>query len=124
MQNIGTIVAIILIVALLVLLFGGIGMMGWGAFGMGGMMGNMGGMMGNVGGFFSPLGAILMLVFWALIIAGGVLLVVWLVRSLAGASPTSSATTGPSPLDVLKMRYARGEITREQFEQMKRDLEG
>ena len=78
MQNIGTLVAIILIVVLLVVLFGGIGMLGWGGFGMGGMMGNMGGMMSNFGGFFSPLGAILMLVFWALIIAGGVLLVVWL----------------------------------------------
>lgn len=122
MQNIGTIVAIILIVALLVILFGSVGMMGWGGFGMGGMMGNMGGMMGNFGGFFSPLGAILMLVFWALIIAGGVLLVVWLVRSLTGPSPTSTATTGLSPLDILKMRYAKGEITKEQFEEMKRDL--
>ncbi len=27
-----------------------------------------------------------------------------------------------TPLDILKMRYARGEITREQFEEMKRDL--
>lgn len=27
-----------------------------------------------------------------------------------------------SPLDVLKKRYAKGEITKEQFEQMKRDL--
>ena len=26
------------------------------------------------------------------------------------------------PLEVLKMRYARGEITREQYEQMKQDL--
>lgn len=28
-----------------------------------------------------------------------------------------------SPLDILKRRYARGEITREQFEQMRRDIE-
>ena len=26
------------------------------------------------------------------------------------------------PLEILKMRYARGEITREQYEQMKQDL--
>lgn len=26
------------------------------------------------------------------------------------------------PLEILKLRYARGEITREQYEQMKRDL--
>jgi len=28
----------------------------------------------------------------------------------------------PTPLDVLKTRYARGEITRQEFEQTKRDL--
>jgi len=29
-----------------------------------------------------------------------------------------------SPLDILKRRYAKGEITREEFEKMKKDLEG
>jgi putative membrane protein len=28
-----------------------------------------------------------------------------------------------TPMDVLRMRYARGEITKEQFEEMKRDLQ-
>jgi putative membrane protein len=28
-----------------------------------------------------------------------------------------------TPLNVLKMRYARGEITKQQFEDMKRDLQ-
>jgi putative membrane protein len=125
MQNTGTVIAIILVVVLFVVLLGGVGMMGFGGFGMGGMMGNFGGMMGNVGGFgFNPVGAILSLVLWALIIAGVVLLVVWLVRSLAGASPTSPTVTGQSPLDILKTRYAKGEITKEQFEEMKRDLGG
>ena len=27
------------------------------------------------------------------------------------------------PLEVLKLRYARGEITRDEYEQMKRDLQ-
>ena len=31
--------------------------------------------------------------------------------------------SGEDALDILKQRYAKGEITREQFEQMKKDLE-
>lgn len=31
--------------------------------------------------------------------------------------------SGRAPLDILKGRYARGEISREQDEQMRRDLE-
>ncbi len=30
--------------------------------------------------------------------------------------------TRETPLDILKARYARGEITKQQFEEMKRDL--
>jgi putative membrane protein len=32
--------------------------------------------------------------------------------------------TSQTPLEILKARYARGEITREEYEQMRRDLEG
>lgn len=60
-----------------------------------------------------------MLVFWVLIIGG----VVWLVQSLArGTGSSPILPQGESPLDILKKRYARGEITKEQFEGMKRDL--
>ena len=31
--------------------------------------------------------------------------------------------TGQTPLELLKARYARGEISREEYEQMRRDLE-
>ncbi len=32
--------------------------------------------------------------------------------------------TSQSPLETLKVRYARGEITREEYDQVRRDLEG
>ena len=33
------------------------------------------------------------------------------------------AATSQPPVEVLKARYARGEISREEYEQMRRDLE-
>jgi putative membrane protein len=37
-----------------------------------------------------------------------------------GQTPTQNE----SPMDILKRRYAKGEITREEYERMKKDLEG
>ncbi|MBU4121702.1 MAG: SHOCT domain-containing protein, partial [Proteobacteria bacterium] len=37
-----------------------------------------------------------------------------------GQTPTQNE----SPLDILKRRYAKGEIAREEYERMKKDLEG
>ncbi len=131
MRNTGSIVAVVLIVLLAVLLLGGMGMMGLGGYGMmgPGMMGGYGGyggyggMMGGFGaqGFaYNPLGAILSLVFWAFIIIGIILLAVWLVRN-AGRTGLS-APPSDLALDVLRARYAKGEITKEQFEEMRRTL--
>ncbi|TAK32663.1 MAG: SHOCT domain-containing protein [Chloroflexota bacterium] len=63
-----------------------------------------------------------MLLFWVLIIGGIVWLVVWLIQQVrpAAAGPGASGT---SALDILRERYARGEITREQYDQMRRDLD-
>jgi putative membrane protein len=73
----------------------GYGMMGWGHHGL-----------------FGP---ILMALFWILVI----LCVIWFVRSRAHARkdrPEDSA------IDFLKKRYAKGEITKEEFEKIKDDL--
>ena len=58
-----------------------------------------------------------MLLFWVLVILGIVVLVRWMGR---GTSP--ELPPGKTALDILKERYARGEIEREEFEQKKRDL--
>jgi putative membrane protein len=63
------------------------------------------------------LGGLAMLVFWGALIVGAILVV----RHLGGGMPGSEVRT--SPLDILKRRYASGEITREQYEQMRKDLE-
>lgn len=36
---------------------------------------------------------------------------------------TSGGTQQETPLDILKKRYAKGEITKEDYDRMKRDLE-
>lgn len=60
-------------------------------------------------------GWVWMVAFWGVIIA----LVVWAVRRL---SEPRQAAGGPGPLEILKARYARGEISKQQFDEMKRDL--
>jgi uncharacterized membrane protein len=39
-------------------------------------------------------------------------------------NPSGPAPTGQPPVEVLKARYARGDISSEEYEQMRRDLEG
>ncbi len=132
MKNTGAIVGIGLIILLAILLFGGFGMTlaphasaGVGPWVMG-RYGGYGNMMGGFGFGGMLFGGLLMLLFWVLIIGGAIWLVVTLVRGNQGASNSHSSASAPlggqTLLDVLKMRYAKGEITKEQFEDMKRDL--
>lgn len=59
-----------------------------------------------------------MLVFWVLIIAGIIAVIRW-----AGTRNIPSPRgTGDTALEILKRRYASGEITKEQYETMKRDI--
>jgi len=59
-----------------------------------------------------------MWIFWVLVIAGLGLLVSWIVRQNK-KSPQGDAGDA---LEILKKRYARGEINKEEFEQKKKDL--
>jgi putative membrane protein len=62
------------------------------------------------------MGWILMIIFWGLVVVGLIFLIRWLVGMSKTARPEESA------LDILKKRYARGEINKEEFEQKKKDL--
>lgn len=117
MRNTGLNMGVVILIVLLVLFVGGMGMMGFGGFGMGPGMMN-GGMMG---GAFNPLGGVLSLLIGALLIGGIIFVAASLVRSNNVMTPI--APPRESPLDVLKMRYAKGEITKEQYDQMRKDLE-
>ena len=75
----------------------------FGGFGMGGY-----GMMGFGMGF----GFIFMLLFWGFII--------WLIVTLINASQSNKH--GSDSLTILKRRYASGEISKKQYEEMKKEL--
>ena len=71
--------------------------------------------MHDFGGWCMWFGGIGMFIFWGGVIA----LIVW---GIVRLTKHESITTKHTPLDIAKERYARGEITKEQFEQIKRDL--
>jgi len=96
---------------------------GYGMMSQGGMMqmGNMmGGMMGNSPmGYGSGFGSYgYWNIFWILIFAVIIFLIVWLVYKFV-----IKKTADENPLDILKKRYAKGEITKKQFEEMKKEIE-
>jgi putative membrane protein len=59
---------------------------------------------------------IVMLIFWAAVITGLVLLVQHYLKRQNGINHTQD------PIDIAKARYARGEITKDEFVQLKKDL--
>ena len=63
---------------------------------------------------FGWLGWIFMLVFWALIIASVVVLAKRLIKPEEKKSD--------SAMEILRKRYAKGEINKEEFERIKKDL--
>lgn len=85
-----------------------------------GVSGDGFGMMRGFGWGFVGIGFIFMVAFWAMVIWGIVSLIRWF-AAMAGSNPTHQ---GASALEILKQRYARGEINKEEFEQKKKDLGG
>ena len=77
----------------------------FGSFGMGGY-----GMMGFGMGF----GFLFMILFWGVII--------WLVYALIKAAQPNTQNKGENAMEILKTRYAKGEISKKQYEEMRKEL--
>jgi len=78
------------------------------------------GFMGGWGmGWFGPL---FMMLFWGFLIAGAIFLVRWSIQMLKGRSSYFSDPS--SPLDIIRKRYASGEIDREEYKRMQQALGG
>ena len=77
-----------------------------------------------MGGFFGGGGLIWMIFIFIFIIAiiiGIILLIVWLVRRVSYSGDTSKTDAG-SALEILKQRYAKGEISKKEYENIKKDI--
>ncbi|PIR45969.1 MAG: electron transporter RnfE [Candidatus Vogelbacteria bacterium CG10_big_fil_rev_8_21_14_0_10_49_38] len=70
---------------------------------------------GLMGGFG---GGLMMVFFWVLIAT----LIIWITREVSGRRSDSASVSTTQALDILKERYAKGEIDREEFERKKKDL--
>lgn len=102
------VIAVLLIGSLISFVVTGWRYDGWGMMGPG--------MMGGFGmGWFMPIVAI---IFWGLVIWG----IVALVRFLVSSSGNAGSIRSASAIEILKDRYARGEISKEEFEGKKKDL--
>lgn len=67
------------------------------------------------------IGMAFMMFFWLMVLVGFVVLVVWLARG-GGSRSAHSGTV--AACDIARQRYARGEISKEQFEEICRTVGG
>ena len=90
-------------------------MMGGNMMGSGGMTGY--GMMGGYPAYYgynSLLG-----ILWLVFLVGAIALIIWLIYKFAGKGKESG-----TPINILQKRYAKGEVNKKQFEEMRRELRG
>jgi putative membrane protein len=62
-------------------------------------------------------GAVISLIFWILVIFGIVYLIKYLIRGRQGGEQEEETQ------EILKKRYAKGEISKEEYDQMKKELD-
>jgi len=88
-----------------------------GSGGMMNMMGTnmMGGSFGGSGSWW--LWSIVGMLFWIALLVALILLIIWLYKKVTG-----QATNSGSALEILKKRFAKGEITKKEFESMKKEI--
>jgi putative membrane protein len=111
--------AIVIIIGVigLALLFGDGGMMGWGMMDPDMIDPDM---IDHYDYHVSPWWGLTMMLFRVVLLGGVALLVVWLLRQ--SRLIETGFHRGPRPLEILQERYAKGELTKEQYEQMRADL--
>ncbi len=77
-----------------------------------------------MGGFFGGglgiIGMILGFIFLALIIAGIIILIIWIAKRTG--SPGIEQVSNSNALEIIKQRYAKGEITKAEFDSLKKDI--
>ncbi len=129
MRTLGKIIGVVVVVLALALL-GGAAMLTFGRFGLiGRMMGR--GLYGGFGtrgfipfGFgFGLLGPLFSLLLFGLLIVALITFIVSVVRGERPAPSAVPVAAPDAPMQVLRERYARGEITKEQYDTIKHDLE-
>lgn len=69
---------------------------------------------------FFGLGAIFMILFWGIVIWGFIVFVKWVAGENGGARARNKEAK--SAIEILRERYAKGEIDKSEFEDKKKDL--
>jgi putative membrane protein len=81
---------------------------------------NLGTYGGGAFGGWGTAGLIVSTLFFLLILVFAALLIVWLVRNYQ--KPAQVGATSSGSMEILKERYAKGEISREKFEEMRKEV--